>query len=188
MNKKPEVKAQGIQAILEAVKADYPTIKVVVVTTIACIVILIAPFLWVLRTFVNAETIDEKLGLSAHLTPKIMGEVVKKVDSGYSRSFILRSDDPTSDTDLLFYAEPGQVVRLVMKAEAYGPKPKIQILIDNVPWLEKEVPFQINLADISEHVRRDAEGGNIHVMKVVPRDVTSGSTTVLQCLVLVANR
>lgn len=175
-------------AILEAVKADYASIKIVVLTTIACVAVLIIPFAWLLTTLVSARTVDEKLGLSAFLTPKIMGEIAKKVDSGYSRSFILRGSAPTPDTSLLFYSEPGQIVRVVIEGDVYGPHPKIQVFIDKDLWLEEELPFHTHLANITEHVRSDAEGGDIHVMRVVPIGLTRESTAVLQCLVLVANR
>jgi hypothetical protein len=175
-------------AILESVKADYSTIKVVVLTTLACIAVLMVPFLWLVSTFVDAKSIDGKLGLSAHLTPKIMAEIVKKVDSGYSKSFIIRGDEPQPDTTLLFYSEDGQSVRLVMDASAYGSSPmKLRVLIDNNPWIEKELPFQIHLANITQHVRGDAEGGDIHVLRVVPVNLRADSTAVIQSLVLVAN-
>ncbi len=185
MSKKTDEKPPTAPAILEAVKADYATIKVVVLTTVACVVVLVAPFAWLLTTFVDARTVDKKLGLSAF----IMGEIVKNVDSGYSKSFILLGSDPTTDTDLLFYSQRGQVVRIVIEAVARGPQsPKIQVLIDNSLWLEKDLPFNVHLADISEHIRPDAEGGDIHVVRVVPIGLTQGNVAVLKCLVLVANR
>jgi hypothetical protein len=179
-----------LQAMFDAMKSDYQTIRVVVLTTIACVVLLMVPVFWLARSFVSAKNIDDKLGLSAFLTPKIMETITKKVDSGYSKSFILRGNDPTADTNLLFYSEPGQVVKVVMRGSEYVPhQARVRVLIDNTVWKDdKELPLDIYLSNVPNELLSRSDTGDIHVMHIVPVGLARESTLVLQCLVLVSNR
>src|SRR5262245_8838359 len=187
--KQTEPNLTKVQKVFDTFKSEYQTVRIVVLTTIACLALLVLPVFWLARGFVNARNIDDKLGLSAFLTPKIMGEITKKVDSGYSKSFVLRGDDPTADTNLLFYSEPDQVVKVVMKGVEYPPDAaKVQVLIDNTLWKEKDLPLEIYLSSFPREILSGSDTGDIHVMRIVPAGLSAKSTLVLQCLVLVSNR
>jgi hypothetical protein len=127
--------------------------------------------------------IDKVFGITDHVT----NEIVKKIDSGYSNTFILSPKDARQDATILFYAQHGQMVRATINSAGRGAPTKFQYFVDNMPW--NPGASSATHADITNILRFDmAPGGDIHVLKIIPSFSSNDSFAVVDCLVLVYSR
>jgi len=131
------------------------------------------------------KIIDQIFGLSNF----VLTEITKKVDSGYSGTFILAPTSKDRDAKLLFYAEKGQTVKTTIKANQLGSMHgKLKLFVDNNSWCERELPYQLVHGDITDKLKFDEPGANLHVLRLVPGQMEENALVILECLVLVYNK
>lgn len=132
------------------------------------------------------KILDELFGFSQY----VLKETARKVDSGYCGNISFTPSEKPKNSEVLFYAQSGQIVRITIKATARGSSITcINISIDGVPWCqETELPYQIVQGTISDKLRFDREpGGDIHVVRFAPSLMALDAEISIDCLVLVSN-
>lgn len=135
------------------------------------------------------KIIDQAFGIS----PYVLSEISKHVDSGYSATFIF-SQDSKPNAQLQFFAEKGQTVKVTISGNASGSQRRVfKVLIDNVPWEgDRDLPFNLVHGDITDKLRWDIPpGGNVHALRFLPgrlENDSKDSVAVFDCLVVVYNK
>lgn len=163
------------------------TITLIAVVVFACFSVIGGAIGFIGRNSFAPRFVDEVFGLSTY----VLTEITKRVDSGYSGTFIFAPNLTDKNTHLLFFAEKGQPVKVTIKGSSRGSKPsKFKVYIDYLPWGDaRESDFNIVHADITDKLKYDIEpGGNIHVLKFIPDQLEEDTLIVLECLVLVYNK
>jgi len=132
------------------------------------------------------KVIDGIFGISNH----VLKEITKKVDSGYSGTFIVTPDMKEKNMQILFFAEKEQTVKITIKGNFLGTEPaKFRTFIDNQPWgNSRELPYVLVHGDITDKLKFDEPGANLHVLKLIPEELGENYLMVLDCLVLVYNQ
>lgn len=160
-------------------------LSVTVIATIvtACFSAFLAIIGFIGRDSFAPKIIDEIFGLSNY----VLAEIQKRVDSGYSSSFILTTKNRDQNTQILFYAEEGQTVHVTWNASSLGPNPvKLKVLVDNSLWQESELPDYIVQGNVTEQLKFNIKpGANIHHLRFVPVNLDDESIVVIDSLVLV---
>jgi hypothetical protein len=163
------------------------TIAQIATIVVACYVALAALIGLIGRNSFTPIIIDEMFGISEHVKKEIM----LRVDSGYSRTFVFSPGVADDRNQLIFYAEDGQPVKVSINGYSRGDSDTgFRILVDNSPWEGvRELPFNsFHMANINitNKLKFDQPPqGNLHALKFVPERLEEDSLIVLECLVLV---
>ncbi len=191
-HKKQESKK--LSDLLEPLKTDMKTIRIILLTAVA-VVLLISPLLlFLLKNFVTYDVWDRYLHLTEGVRPKILHEIPAELNTGYSKTFIFRSDlsGSTMDNSMVFYATKDQRVFLkawVTSIEGTFQPVKFQVNGTCVFGLEPEQPPIID-HEITKNIREecpDREATNLHLLKVIlPAGVNKSSTLQVTCLILIS--
>jgi len=162
------------------------TTSLIASIVVACYITVIAVVGFIGRNSFAPKIIDEIFGLSDY----VLEEITKKVDSGYSGTFIITPSSTDRVTQLLFFAEREQTVKVTIKGNSLGSAPnKFRLLIDNKPWGDiRDLPYTVVHGDITDKLKFDEPGANLHVLKLIPEQLGEGSLLVFDCLVLVYNK
>jgi hypothetical protein len=136
--------------------------------------------------------LDELLGLSAFVSQ----EISKKVDSGYSESITFKYDSQgqwlKARREILFYAEPGQTVKLTIRGNAGGAPNTtsgVEVHIDGVIWKNLgSAPYSRIQVPITGKLKSDVDEGAIHNISFHPKDLKPGDIAQIDCLILVYNK
>jgi len=136
------------------------------------------------------RAIDQLFGISTY----VGNTINKRVDSGYSHTFIFRptKDDSArnnNDTELLFDAGKKQFVYLTVLSIKNGSRDlKYRIMVDGADFREVTAEKdQFQEIDITGKLKPDRNPYHIHELKVLPKDIKVGEVLVVRCLVLVSN-
>jgi hypothetical protein len=168
-------------------KQSTKTISTIAAIVVACYSVTFGLIGYLGRNSFAPKIIDEMFGISKY----VLKEIDKKVDSGYTGTFIFTPDAVNKTQQLVFYAEEGQKVKVTIKAHATGPQAnKLRVLIDKVPWAEDRVlPIEIIHGDITKLLKFDDPGANLHFLKPSPvEELQKDTIMVIECLVLVYNK
>lgn len=162
------------------------TIALTASIVVACFSTIVIMIGFIGRNSFAPKMVDEVFGISKY----VLEEITKRVDSGYSGTFVFAPNLPNQNAQLLFYAEKGQTVKVTIKGNSLGSNPsKLKVFIDNAPWGDfRELPFHLVHGDITDKLRFDDPGANIHVLRLVPNQLGEDALIVLDCLVLVYNK
>lgn len=164
-------------------KASVATIAGIVFTVLT---ILFGFLGWLGKSSFTPWLVDRVFGVSKY----VLEEVTKRIDSGYADTFIFSLSAAETKSQLLFYAEKGQRVKLTINANSTGQRPTMfRVYIDGSPWESaRQAPFHIVHGDITDKLRFDTEpGGDIHSLKFIPVDLKADAWIVIDALVLVYN-
>jgi hypothetical protein len=140
------------------------------------------------RDSITPKIFDKIFGISDY----VLSEITKRIDSGYSGTFVFRPDSKEKRGQLYFYAEAGQPVKVTLNASLIG-NGKFNILVDGEPW-EREIPhdqpfYRSVHADITKRLKFDIEpGGNVHTLQFQVLSLGSDAVIVVDSLVLVYNK
>lgn len=154
---------------------------------LACYLALIGVIGYFGRNSFAPKIVDGIFGLSTY----VLAEITKRVDSGYSRTFIIAPNSMDKNFDLLFFAEKGQPVKVTINGTSRGSElSTFKVFVDNAPWEDtRELPFNMVHGDITDKLKYDQPpGGNIHVLRFIPGQLEEDALIVLECLVLVYNK
>lgn len=181
---------------LDALKLDFGTVRIILVTAAVVLLFLSAPLLFILRNFVTFDTLDKYLRVTQNVRPKILHNISEELDSGFSRDFFIDSTPPVgktkTDNTMLFYATKGQRVTLVAQAiAASGPFSPVSFQVDgcglNQRW---DQPFELLDFDLTKQIDKcSPDQPNLHTLRVVlPSGMSKGSNIEIKCLVIVYHR
>lgn len=162
------------------------TITLIATIVVACFSVIVALIGFIGRNSFAPKIIDEIFGLS----PYVLTELTKRVDSGYSGTFIFAPNSREKNTQL-FFAEKGQTVKLTINSNSIGSKKsKFKAYIDGELWGGiRELPFNLVHGDVTDELKFDREpGGNIHALRFVPDQLEEDALVIIECLVLVYNK
>jgi hypothetical protein len=110
-------------SFFEALKTDFATIRLILITTLVTCSIMGSLFLWVIHSWFpklfTFQQVDDLLGVTAHVQPKILTNISEELGSAYSKTFSINPQN--LDSSLVFYSEPKQRVFLSL---AVTPKPE----------------------------------------------------------------
>ena len=112
--------------ILDGIKVDFRTVRVIALTIIAVIFLLVTPVLYVLSKFVDYGKVMDSLHVTERLRPKILEGIPEELDTAYSRTLIIdaQSAPMLSSTDFMsFHATPDQKVVISIKVDGVGASP-----------------------------------------------------------------
>jgi hypothetical protein len=163
------------------------TITLIATIVVACFSAMVVVIGFIGRNSFAPKIVDEIFGLSTY----VLAEITKRVDSGYSGTFIFAPKSPDKNAQLLFFAEKGQSVKVTINGNSLGSKrSKFRVFIDNTPWGDsRELPFNLVHGDVTDKLKFDVEpGGNIHVLRFVPNPLEEDALILIECLVLVYNK
>jgi hypothetical protein len=162
------------------------TISLVASVVVACFAAFFGLIGFLGRGSFAPRVLDELLGLSKY----VFSEISKKIDSGYSGTFIFSPNAVNRNSQLIFFAEKGQTAKLTIKASSLGSKQsKIRLFIDNTPWgATREIPMDVVHGDITEKLKFDEPGAGLHYIKVIPDQLEKDALVLVDCLVLVYNK
>lgn len=157
---------------------------------VICVMVIIGFLGWAGNKSLTPKLFDHVFGLSNYVLAQISTQISKKVDSGYSVTFIFAPNSINKDAQLLFYAEKEQIVEVTINGNLRGAKAKkLKIFLDNHKWIDgRELPIKIVRGDITDKLKYDEPGANLHILKVVPDELEEDTLIVIECLVLVKNR
>jgi hypothetical protein len=175
-------------AVIETIKLDVNTIKIVVLTAAVVVALLSVPLLFVLRNFVTFDALDDYFKVTDSVRPKILRAITAGLDTGYSRNFIISST--STDSTMLFYALPHQKATLSVSAQSIGPFPQISLLVNNCLFEERSEPFDLYEKELTDQLDKcNPDKPNLHTLRiVVPGGLQKGTQLQMRCLVLVYQR
>lgn len=167
-------------------KESTKSISTIAAIVVACYSATLGLIGYLGRNSFAPKILDEMFGISKY----VLKEISKKVDSGYTGTFIFAPDAVNRNQQLVFYAEKDQIVKVTLKAQATGSQAsKLRILIDKVSWDgERELPIEITHGDITDRLKFDDPGANLHFLKPSPVQLQKDTIMVIECLVLVYNK
>jgi hypothetical protein len=158
-------------------------ISLIASIVVACYIALVAVIGFIGKNSFTPKIIDSMFGI----TDYVFSQLTKRVDSGYSKTFIF-APGSHSDNFLRFYAEEGQSVKMTIVAHAVSTEPlSFRVIIDGRPWgSPRSIPFEIVHGTITKLLHFDIEpGGNLHTLSFVPDNLKQDSIVVIECLILV---
>jgi len=181
---------------VDAMRLDFSTIRIILITAAVVLMLLSVPFLFILRNFVTFNALDNYLRVTQNVRPKILHNISEELDSGYSRDFFIDSTPPVgktkADNTMLFYATKGQRVTLVAQAiAASGPFSPTSFQVDGCGLNQKwDEPFQLLDFDLTKQLEKcSPDQPNLHTLRVVlPSGLSKGSNIEIKCLVIVYHR
>lgn len=194
--KRREAHADVIR-ILDPAKVDLKTIRIILLTAIAVLLLLATPLIFLLRNFVTFDALDRYLKLTESVRPKILSTISEELSTGYSKNFIFSSSSPgsTADTTMLFYATPHQKVTLSVDATPLGGEFQAVTLQLNgrctigpeKGWSEPLHLYDRDLTELMETCPPDEP--NLHSLRIVlPEGLKKSSALQVKCLVVVHQR
>jgi hypothetical protein len=151
---------------------------------VACYIALVAAIGFIGKNSFTPKIIDSMFGITEY----VFKQMTKRVDSGYSKTFIFAPGSHCDDNTLRFYAEEGQSVKMTIDAHAVSPETlSFRVDIDGKPWESpRTIPFNIVHGTITKYLRFDVEpGGDLHTLRFVPDNLKNNSIVIIQCLILV---
>jgi hypothetical protein len=177
-------------------KADFETIRLILITAAVVVTLMAVPLFFILRNFVTFDALDKYVGVTQNVQPKILQSISEELDSGYSRDFFIDSSLPLgsakADNTMLFYSTPGQrVVLIAQGAEISGPFSPVSFQVDgcaiNQVW---EQPFSLLEFDLSKPLTQcSSDQPNLHTLRVIlPKPPKKGSNMEIKSLVVVYHR
>jgi hypothetical protein len=179
-------------AVFEAIKLDFNTIKIIVLTAAVVTVLIATPLVLVLSKFVTFDALDDRFKVTDSVRPKILQTIAEGLDTGYSKNFIISSS--STDNTMLFYASQGQKVTLSISAESIGPFPQVSVYLNNCP-IEREPRserfnwYEKDMTSLLKSYMCGPDEPNLHTLRiVVSGGVQSGTELQMKCLVLVYQR
>ncbi|MBZ5675747.1 MAG: hypothetical protein LAP61_16010 [Acidobacteriia bacterium] len=177
--------------LFENIKLDFNTIKIVLLTAAVLLVLLAAPMVFILKHFVTFDQLDDYLGVTKSVGPKILHTILEDFDSGYSKNFLFDSDKAISsaDTALLFHALAHEKVTMSVTAHAIGAFPKIVLKLNNCVIDTRAEEFHIFEREVTADLERcSPDEPNLHSFKIDFPNGVGKSTVEIRCVVLVNNR
>jgi hypothetical protein len=176
-------------SVFEALKLDLATIKLILLTAIAVLVLLSIPLFFILKNFVTFDALDNYFKVTDSVRPKIVGTIAEELYSGYSKNFVIDSKRPV-DNSMLFYTPPKERVLLTIRTVSTGTFPALSIYLNDCLLVTKNEQFDIDDKDVTSKL--DACGPdspNLNALRIVlPDGPSKDSTLQVKCLVLVTNR
>jgi len=123
------------------------------------------------------------------LVTMLFRETGNFVDSGYSKSIVFSPVTSADNNFLIFHAKPGQEVDLTISAHASNSTTSLLILVDNYPWKKvPSLPFTTVRTTITKFLQYDLPpGGNIHIVKFIPENLSDDDLVVIEVIVIVKN-
>lgn len=174
---------KGLPAVLTVAKENLGLLSFLVLGFFVCLALL-GEF------FIDADWVDRRLGLSKKVAEGVRAELVKKVDSGYSRTFIFRPGETTAENVLSFYAERGQTAKISITTEASHPDDvRFEVRIDGLLWSYREQTLfkgNFNTPELSPLTFRPDQGSFHEAIFVIKR-LYEGERFIVKCVVLVYN-
>lgn len=156
--------------------------------SVGIVLVMLLVIKFVAPTFVTADWVDNRLGLTKRVDEKLHAELTKTVDSGYSRTFIFRPHDTTAENVLPFYVSPGQIPKISIASTAAGNPHdvRIDVQLDGVSWATGDGAYQ-TAELIPIKVKPNNRTGNIHEVRFVVSNPPAGGLVIIRCVVLVYN-
>jgi hypothetical protein len=185
----PPPKENSASKVFEAIKLDFNTIKIIVLTAVVVFVLVSLPLLFILRNFVTFDALDNYLKVTDSVRPKILRKITEELETGYSKNFIL--DSPHADSIMLFYATKNQTVSLSVDALAIeGSFQPMSIQVNRCEvgkWIE---PIHLYSYDLSSDIQKcQPEEPNLNTLRIVLSDELRKHTTLqVKVMVVVAQR
>jgi hypothetical protein len=176
--------------IFEAIKLDYNTIKIIILTASVVVVLVSLPLIFILRNFVTFDVLDSYLRVTESVRPKILHTISEELGTGYSKNFVF--DSPHADNTMLFYAARNERVTLSIDAIPIegGFQPlMIQLNGCNIgPERKEELHlYQYDLTKELEQCTSDEP--DLHTLRIsLPNGLKKGTTLQVRCLIVVYQR
>lgn len=188
-NGDPAKSRQSASSVIEGIRLDFNTIKLILVTACVVVVLLTTPLFFVLRNFVTFDALDSYFKVTDSVRPKILQTIKEDLDSGYSRNFIFESDRDVDNT-MLFYAPAHEKVTISVSAQAIGTFPAVTIYLNNCVVESRREAFNVYEKDITDKLEGcGPDQPNLNTLRIALPEGLPGSTTLqIRCLVLVDNR
>jgi hypothetical protein len=176
--------------VIEAIKLDFNTIRLILLTALVVVVLLGTPLFFILSNFVTFDSLDRYFKLTDSVRPKILHNITEELQSGYSKNFIINS--PVSDTSMLFYANISHKVNLSVNADAIGTFPRLQLLLDNCAIYDTKTAKTLHMYefDLTQGLKScPPTEPNLHTLRIALLEpLQRGTTLNVSCLVLVSER
>ena len=175
---------------LDAIKVDYQTVRVIVLTTAVVVVLLSIPVFWLLSHFITFDELDTRFKVSDSIRPRILDHIPEEIEAGYSKNFFV--DDSHVDDPMIFSATRDQKVKLFIDVST-SPGLAVQPV-----QLQFNGSCRIDPLGDSTHT-----GGNgwdltptfqkcsprdINTLRIVLPELKKGTKMQVQCLLLVSER
>lgn len=179
----------GAAAVFEAIKLDFNTIRIIVLTAGVVLALIATPLYFILRNFVSFDALDDYFKVTARVRPKILSAISEALDAGYSRNFIF--DSPRfKDNTMLFYASATQKVTLSVGAEPLaGAFPATALYVNNCLIEKRTEPFHFYEKEITAKLEScPPDELNLHTLRIVFPAGLKQSAIQLKCLILVNQR
>lgn len=180
----------GAAAVFEAIKLDFSTIKIIVLTAGVVLALIAIPLYFTLRNFVTFDSLDNYFKVTASVRPKILSAISEVLDTGYSRNFIFDSAHPVDNT-MLFHASGAQKVTLSVGAQnSAGAFPATALYVNNCLVETRTEPFHLYEKEVTAKLEScPPDEPNLHTLRIVlPNGLPQGTTLQLKCLILVNQR
>jgi hypothetical protein len=182
--------AQKAAAVLDALKLDFNTIKIILLTACVVLALVAIPLTFMLKHFVSFDALDNYFKLTDSVRPKILHTISEVLDSGYSKNFVFEPNRPADNT-MLFYAAPKQKVTLSVSAQiSLGNFPATALYLNNCLLETRNEAFHFYEKDVTEKLGAcNPDEPNLHTLRIVLPDGLPQKTTIqLKSLVLVYQR
>lgn len=189
----PGSKPPEAAKVFDALKLDFATIKIIVLTAAVVFCLLLIPFLYILGHWITFEQVDDHFKVTAQIRPKILKDFPEEVDTGYSKNFFI--DSPQSDLSLLFYSKKDERVSVSLQVNPYreGTIQPIKIQVNGQCTLpNNDIGFtQVSEYDLTKTLEKCPSSGelNLNTLRIIfPAGLKRGNTLQISCLVLVYQR
>jgi len=176
-------------SVIESVKLDFNTIKLILMTAVAVVALLTVPLFFVFRNFVTFDALDNYFKVTESVQPKILHNIAEDLDSGYSRNFIFEATRDT-DSTLLFYAPRHQKVTISVNAQAIGAFPPVALYLNNCLVESRKETFNFYEKDVTDKLESCVpDEPNLNTLRIaLPEGLPKSTTLQISCLILVNNR
>lgn len=185
----PAPSPKGLAAVFQVFSENWQTVKVFLLAFLLCAGLVAILLLKYLPSLITAQWVDDRLGLSKHITETVRNEITKRVDSGYSRTFILRPNDRTAENVLPFYAERDQHPMISVESSNSGGDPadvQVAVQIDGGLWKSGDGTFHTP-GFVPLKLDPDRQMGNVHDIRFAVKQPPDNGAVIIKCVVLVYN-
>ena len=179
----------GASALFDAMRLDFNTIKMILLTACVVLALVAVPLFFVLRNFVTFDGLDRYFKVTESVRPKLLATISEVLDSGYSKNFIFDSTRPADNT-MLFYVSAKQKVTLSVSAQSLGTFPATTVYLNTCPIETRTESFHLYEKDLTAKLDScTPDEPNLHTLKIVlPNGLPQGTTMQMKCLILVSQR
>lgn len=185
-----QTELKSIIASIKKLVNKHPVVHLCYIIASSTFFIIFAGFSFVALSS-KQPLVGEVLDSVFHVTSYIQKQISKRVDSGYSGSFIIDSRTKTLN-QILFFAHQTQGADLSITAVARNPKGTlINVFIDGEPWWKGplENAFVRVHIDITNKLKYDVRpAGDIHSIQFIPENISSDALIVVDSVVVVHNQ